>query len=116
VAVTARRTMQDFAPQMKWRVDEQYPEAEGIRLVLDQLNTHKPASLYEAFAPQEARRIRRRLELHFTPKPGSWLNRAEIALSVLRRQCRDRRLPDVATLVPVQKENRHLVRARGLIV
>lgn len=69
-----------------------------IRLVLDQLNTHKPASLYEAFAPEEARRIRRKLEFHFTPKHGSWLNMAEIELSVLPRQCLDRRLPDVASL------------------
>ena len=98
VAVSDRRTMQDFAHQMKWLVDEQYPEAEVIRLVLDQLNTHKPASLYEAFAPEEARRIRRKLEFHYTPKHGSWLNMAEIELSVLQRQCLARRLPDVATL------------------
>ena len=98
VAVTERRTMHDFAHQMQWLVDEQYPEAEMIRLVLDQLNTHKPASLYEAFAPEEARRIRRKLEFHFTPKHGSWLNMAEIELSVLQRQCLDHRLPDVPTL------------------
>ena len=90
--------MLDFAYQMKWLVDEQYPEAEVIRLVLDQLNTHKPASLYEAFAPDEARRIRRKLEFHFTPKHGSWLTMAEIELSVLQRQCLARRLSDVATL------------------
>jgi hypothetical protein len=98
VAVTERRTMHDFAHQMHWLVDEQYPEAEMTRIVLDQLNTHKPASLYEAFAPEEARRIRRKLEFHFTPKHGSWLNMAEIELSVLQRQCLDHRLPDVPTL------------------
>jgi hypothetical protein len=98
VVVSERRTMQDFAHQMKWLVDEHYPEAEVIRLVLDQLNTHKPASLYEAFAPDEARRIRRKLEFHFTPKHGSWLNMAEIEVSVLQRQCLARRLADVATL------------------
>jgi len=99
VAVTERRTMLDFAHQMKWLVDEQYPEAEVIRVVLDQLNTHKPASLYEAFAPEEARRIRRKLEFHYTPKHGSWLNMAEIELSIVHRQCLDRRLPDVPTLI-----------------
>jgi hypothetical protein len=98
VAVTERRTMLDFAHQMKWLVDEQYPQAQVIRVVLDQLNTHKPASLYEAFAPEEARRIRRKLEFHYTPKHGSWLNMAEIELSIVQRQCLDRRLPDVATL------------------
>jgi len=96
--VTERRTMPDFAHQMKWLVDERYPQAEVIRLVLDQLNTHKPASLYETFAPEEARRILRKLEFHYTPKHGSWLNMAEIELSVLQRQCLDRRIPDVATL------------------
>lgn len=98
VVATTQRTMVDFAHQMKWLVDEQYPEAERIRVVLDQLNTHKPASLYEAFAPEEARRIRRKLEFHFTPKHGSWLNMAEIELSILQRQCLAHRLPDVATL------------------
>jgi DDE superfamily endonuclease len=98
LAVTERRTMQDFAHQMPWLVDERSPDAEVIRVVLDQLTTHKPASLYDAFAPEEARRIRRKLEFHYTPKPGSWLNRAEIELSVLQRQCLDRRLPDVAAL------------------
>jgi hypothetical protein len=98
IAVTERRTMQDFAHQMKWLVDEHYPNAEVIRIVLDQLNTHKPASLYEAFPPAEARRIRKKLEFHYTPKHGSWLNMAEIELSVLQRQCLDRRLPDVGSL------------------
>jgi hypothetical protein len=98
IAVTEHRTMQDFAQQMKWLVDEKYPEAEMIRIVMDNLNTHKPASLYEAFEPSEARRILKKLEFHFTPKHGSWLNMAEIELSVLSRQCLDRRIPDEETL------------------
>jgi hypothetical protein len=98
VNVTNRRTMIDFAHQMKWLVDEAYPQAEVIRVVLDNLNTHKAASLYEAFAPEEARRIVKKLEFHYTPKHGSWLNMAEIELSVLQRQCLNRRLPDEATL------------------
>ena len=92
VAVTQRRTMQDFAQQMQWLVDEAYPAVGVIRVVLDNLNTHRAASLYEAFAPAEARRILRRLEFHYTPKHGSWLNMAEIELSVLSRQCLDRRI------------------------
>ena len=75
-----------------------YPEADVIRVILDNLNTHKIASLYEAFAPAEARRIARKLELHYTPKHGSWLNMAEIELSVLQQQCLDRRMPDADTL------------------
>jgi DDE superfamily endonuclease len=98
LVVTERRTKQDFAHQMKWLVDERYPTAEVIRVVLDQLNTHKPASLYDTFPPDEARRLRKKLEFHYTPKHGSWLNMAEIELSVVHRQCLDRRLPDVATL------------------
>jgi hypothetical protein len=98
IEVTEQRTMQDFAHQMKWLVDEKYPEAEVIRIVMDNLNTHKAASLYEAFEPGEARRNLRKLEFHFTPKHGSWLNMAEIELSVLSRQCLDRRIPDEATL------------------
>jgi DDE superfamily endonuclease len=98
VVVTERRTKHDFAYQMQWLVDERYPHAEVIRVVLDQLNTHRPASLYDTFPPAEARRIRKRLEFHYTPKHGSWLNMAEIELSVLHRQCLDRRLPDVPTL------------------
>ena len=99
VNVTEHRTMKDFAHQMQWLVDVAYPEAEVIRLVMDNLNTHKAASLYEAFAPAEARRIVKKLEFHYTPKHGSWLNMAEIELSVLQRQCLGRRLPDEATLV-----------------
>jgi hypothetical protein len=78
MAVTAQRTMLDFAEQMRGLVDVRYPEAEVIRVVLDHLNTHKPAALYEAFAPAEARRILKKLEFHYTPKHGSWLNMAEI--------------------------------------
>ncbi len=99
VAVTDQRTMIDFAHQMKWLVDVAYPEAEVVRVVLDNLNTHKAASLYEAFAPEEARRIVKKLEFHYTPKHGSWLNMAEIELSVLQGQCLDRRIADEATLV-----------------
>ena len=99
INVTEQRTMKDFAHQMKWLVDECYPQAEVVRVVLDNLNTHKAASLYEAFAPEEARRIIKKLEFHYTPKHGSWLNMAEIELSVLQRQCLARRIPDKATLV-----------------
>jgi hypothetical protein len=98
VEVTNRRTMKDFAQQMQWLVDEAYPEAERVRVVLDNLNTHKAASLYETFAPEEARRILRKLEFHHTPKHGSWLNMAEIELSVFSRQCLDRRIGDEETL------------------
>jgi transposase len=75
-----------------------YPKAERITLVMDNLNTHTPASLYKAFTPEEARRLLERLEIHYTPKHGSWLNMAEIELSILSRQCLDRRLPDFETL------------------
>jgi DDE superfamily endonuclease len=98
VAVTEQRTMQDFAHQMKWLVDERYPEAEVIRVVLDNLNTHKPASLYETFPPAEAHRLRQKLEFHYTPKHGSWLNMAEIELSVFARRCLQRRIATAATL------------------
>ena len=93
VEVTERRTMVDFAHQMRWLADEAYPEADKIRVVLDNLNTHKPASLYQAFEPKEARRILKRLEFHYTPKHGCWLNMAEIEFSVFSRQCLARR-PD----------------------
>jgi uncharacterized small protein (DUF1192 family) len=98
VAVTEHRTMKDFAHQMQWLVDTAYPEAERIRVVLDNLNIHRAASLYETFPPQEARRILQRLEFHYTPKHGSWLNMAEIEFSVFSRQCLDRRIGDEATL------------------
>ena len=99
IVVTEQRTMQDFAHQMKWLVDAGYPDADRIRVVLDNLNTHKLASLYETFPPAEARRIAKQLELHYTPKHGSWLNMAELEFSVLSRQCLDRRIPDAATLL-----------------
>lgn len=98
VEVTAQRTKSDFAQQMKTLVDVHYPQAEVIRVVLDNLNTHTPVALYEAFAPEEARRLVEKLEFHYTPKHGSWLNMAEIELSVLTRQCLDRRIPDAGTL------------------
>lgn len=98
VTVTARRTKIDWAYCIKALVDVHYPDAEQIVLVLDNLNTHTPASLYEAFAPAEARRIAERLEIHYTPKHGSWLNIAEIELAVLSGQCLDRRMEDRATL------------------
>lgn len=95
VTVTERRTKRDFATELKRLVDEHYPTAKVIRVVMDNLSTHSLSSLYEAFAPEEARRIARRLELHFTPKHGSWLNMAEIELSVLSKQCLDRRIGDL---------------------
>ena len=87
VAITQRRTMQDFAHQMRSLVDEAYPDVPVIRLLLDNMNTHRTASLYETFPAPEARRIARRLEFHHTPKHGSWLNMAEIEFSVLARAC-----------------------------
>jgi hypothetical protein len=98
VKVTERRTKQDFASCMKELVDVHFPEAQVVRVVLDNLNTHTPAALYEAFEPAEARRIARKLEFHHTPKHGSWLNMVEIELSVLSEQCLDRRIPDICTL------------------
>jgi transposase len=98
VDITEHRTKIDWAHQIKELVDERYPEAERIVLVMDNLNTHTPASLYEAFDPEEAKRIARKLEIHYTPKHGSWLNMAEIELSVLSRQCLERRVPDFDTL------------------
>jgi transposase len=98
VDVTEHRTKAHWAHQIKELVDVRYPEAERIVLVMDNLNTHTPASLYEAFDPREARRLAEKLEIHYTPKHGSWLNMAEIELSVLSRQCLDRRVPDFETL------------------
>jgi hypothetical protein len=92
VQVTQRRTAKDFAEVLRWLVEDVYAEAEKVVLVCDNLNTHKPASLYEAFPPEQARRIAEKLEWHYTPKHGSWLNMAEIELSVLSRQCLDRRI------------------------
>lgn len=96
--VTERRTAVDFAFQMRWLVDEAYPDVGTIRLVLDNLNIHKFGSLYEAFDPSEARRIAKRLELRYTPRHGSWLNMAEIELSVFSRQALKGRIGDEATL------------------
>jgi len=96
--VTDQRTMPDFARQMKWLVDSAFPAAARVRVVMNNLNTHKAASLYETFAPEEARRILRKLEFHYTPKHGSWLNMAEIEVSVFSRQCLDRRIGDEAML------------------
>lgn len=98
VKVTERRTAKDFAEVIRELVDERYPQAKKIVLVMDNLNTHKLASLYEAFEPTEARRLLERLELHHTPKHGSWLNMAETELSVLSRQCLRRRIADIKTL------------------
>jgi hypothetical protein len=98
VAVTERRTGKDFAKVIQELVDVHFPEAEKIVLVMDNLNTHTTASLYEAFLPAEAKRLADKLEIHYTPKHGSWLDMAEIELSVLSNQCLDRRLPDVQTL------------------
>jgi DDE superfamily endonuclease len=96
--VTARRTKRDWAYAIRDLVDVYYPDALKIRLVLDNLNTHVGGALYEAFPPQEARRLLARLEIHYTPKHGSWLNMAESELSILARQCLDRRIADPATL------------------
>ncbi len=98
VTVTARRTNQDFAYQMQALVDEHFPDAAVIRVVLDNLNTHTPAALYQTFAPTEARRLTQKLEFHYTPKHGSWLNMVEIEWSVLVRQCLKQRLADRHTV------------------
>jgi len=98
VAVTERRTMKDWAQQIKQMLDDRYPEAIKVRLVMDNLNTHKVASLYETFEACEARRLAERLDIHYTPKHGSWLNMAEVELSVLKGQCLDRRIADMVTM------------------
>jgi len=98
VNVTQQRTKQDFAQQMRLLVDVYFPAAERIRLVMDNLNTHTPAALYGVFPPAEARRITRKLEFHYTPKHGSWLNMAECELAVLAGQCLDRCSPNLETL------------------
>jgi len=110
VAVTERRTRKDWAKQIKQMLDERYPEAEKVRLVMDNLNTHNVASLYETFEPREARRLADRLEIHYTPKHGSWLNMAEIELSVLKGQCLDRRIAKISTMqaeVAIWKNDRN---------
>ena len=98
VSVTDRRTKVDWAMQVKQLLDVHYPKAQKVTLVMDNLNTHTGASLYEVFEPNEARRLLDRLQIHYTPKHGSWLNMAEIELGVLSRQCLDRRVPDKVTL------------------
>jgi hypothetical protein len=98
VEVTERKTRADYARILRDLSDVHYPGAQKIILVQDNLNTHDPASLYEAFPPEEARRLRERFEFHYTPKHGSWLNMAECELSVLQRQCLDRRIPDMDAL------------------
>ena len=98
VKVTERRTAKDFVECLKDLVDTHYPEAEQIRLVTDNLNTHTPAALYATFPAEEARRLARKLEWHYTPKHGSWLDMAEVECSVLARQCLDRRIAARATL------------------
>ena len=98
VKVTDQRTRVDWAHLMRELVDVRYPQAEVIVLVSDNLNTHDKASLYEAFAPEEAQRVADKLEIHYTPQHGSWLDMAELQLSVLSRQCLDRRIADRATL------------------
>jgi hypothetical protein len=98
VKVTAQRTRVDWAKAVRELVDVHYPQAEKIVLVLDNLNTHSIGSLYEAFPPAEARRLVEKLEIHYTPKHGSWLNMAESELSILARQCLDRRIPDTELL------------------
>lgn len=99
VTVTDRRTAVDFARIVKDLLEVRYPHADKVVLVLDNLNTHKPAALYQAFEPAVAWRLLERLEIHHTPKHGSWLNMAEIELSVLSQQCLNRRIPDAVTLV-----------------
>ena len=98
VKVTERRTKKDWAECVRGIVDEMYPDAERIVLVMDNLNTHTPASLYEAFPPEEAKRIADKLEIHYTPKHGSWLDMAEIELGILGRQCLDRRIDNAEEL------------------
>jgi transposase len=103
VKATRKRKKVDFAQCMKELVDVHFPDANIIRVVLDNLNTHSPAALYEAFAPEEARRILRKLEFHFTPKHGSWLNMAEIEISILSRQCLKQRVGSLEHLADVSQ-------------
>ncbi len=98
VNVRKRKTKLDWAEEIREMLDDNYPEAEKVVLVCDNLNTHNLSSLYEAFEPSEARRLIERLEIHFTPKHGSWLNIAECELSAFTRQCLDRRMPNLTTL------------------
>jgi hypothetical protein len=113
VRVSQQRTRLDFAHCIKDLIEVHYPDAAQIVLVLDQLNTHSPASLYEAFPPAEAKRLADKLEIHYTPKHGSWLNMAEIELSVLQRQCLNRRL---GTRITLEHEVAAWVAARNIAV
>jgi hypothetical protein len=110
VRVTGQRTATRYAETIQWLCDEVYPKAEKIVLVQDNLNTHCAASLYEAFPAAEALRLKERIEWHYTPKHGSWLNMAEIEIGVAQRQCLDRRIADQGT---VEKELHHWVRQRN---
>jgi len=115
IEVTPSRTKQDFAHQMKALVDIYFPRAYQIRVVLDNLNTHTPAALYETFPPTEAKRILDYLEFHYTPKHGSWLNQVEIEISVLSRQCLERRIPNVETLqreIAAEEQQRNQQKAK----
>jgi hypothetical protein len=98
ITVTDRRTKLDYAQIIRWLVDERYPDVQMIRLVQDNLNTHLPGSLYDAFEPAEARRLLRKLEFHYTPVHGSWLNMAEIEIAIIGRECLRRRVGDRATV------------------
>lgn len=98
VRVREHRTAIDWAEEIKYLVDERYPDAQKIILVMDNLNTHKPASLYKVFPPEEARRIIKKLEIHYTPKHGSWLNIAEIELNVMTRKCLSRKIASIDVL------------------
>lgn len=98
VIVREHRTVIDWAEEIRYLVDEMYPDVQKIILVMDNLNTHKPASLYKAFPPEEARRIIKKLEIHYTPKHGSWLDIAEIELNVMTRQCLSRRISSIDVL------------------
>ena len=98
VSVREHRTALDWAEEIKIMVDEHYPDVEKITLVMDNLNTHKIASLYKRFPPEEARRIAKKLDIHYTPKHGSWLDIAEIELNVMTRQCLSRRVDNIETL------------------
>lgn len=98
VSVRQKKTRQDWAQEIKELLDQDYPEAEYVVLVCDNLNTHTLGSLYETFSPDEAQRLARRLDIRYTPKHGSWLNVAEIELSVMTKQCLDRRIPNIKTL------------------
>lgn len=116
IKVTERRTAIDYAHVLKDLSDIQYPDVEKIVLVNDNLNTHKPASLYEAFPAPEARRLVERFEWHYTPKHASWLDMAESELSVVARQCLDRRIPDMQTIITeiaawVSDRNKHNAKA-----